>query len=135
MGDFTGSITLDESTQALFEYLCDVRNLPRYFSRMVSAEQAGKDEIKTTAELPDGRKVSGEAWFKVSRDAKRIEWGSEGPSNYSGQLEVSEYDSGCLVEVKLHTTRVESGDAEVQSGVDDTLRTIKRLVEQGPSAS
>lgn len=40
-------------------------------------------------------------------------------------------DQAGEVEMRLHTTRVSAGDTEVQKGIDDTLRTIKQLVEEG----
>lgn len=135
MGDFTGSVTVNENNEALFRYLSDVSNLPDYFSRMTSAEPGGGEEIKTTAKLPDGTAVSGDAWFRVNEDARRIDWGSEGPSNYSGYLKLVGSEDSSEVELHLHTTRVADGDAEIQSGIDETLGTIKRLVEQRGAAS
>ncbi len=57
MGDYTGSIKVEQSGDELFRYLSDVGNLPQYFSRMTSAEPGTGAEVKTTAELPDGRTV------------------------------------------------------------------------------
>ena len=37
--------------------------------------------------------------------------------------------------VRVHTTRVADGDGEVQQGLEDTLATIKRLVERQSVAS
>lgn len=39
------------------------------------------------------------------------------------------------VEVHLHTTRVEDGNAEVEDGVQETLSNIKRLAEGAGAAS
>lgn len=135
MGDFTGSVTVEASSEAVFRYLSNVDNLPRYFSRMTSAERGSGEEVKTTAALPDGRVVSGDAWFRVNEDARRIEWGSEGPSNYAGHLDVTGSDTSVQVEVHLHTTRADDDNAEVKNGITETLRNIKRVVEEGPAVS
>ena len=79
---------------------------------------------------PDGKQVEGDAWFRVDEEAHRIEWGSEGPNDYRGSLEVTDTDGGAEVQVRMHTTRVPDGNGEVQQGLDDTLATIKRLGEQ-----
>lgn len=129
MADFTGTTTVSVPTSALFDYLSDVANLPKYFSRMTSARPGQGEEVRTTARMPDGTEVQGDAWFRVDRDAQRIEWGSEGPSEYSGSLDVRPSGEGSEVEVRLHTTRVESGDREVQDGVDETLSNIKAQTE------
>lgn len=129
MGDFTGSTTVDVSASALFDYLSSVRNLPRYFTGMTSAEPGDGEEVHTTAKLPDGREVEGDAWFRVDDGAQRIEWGSEGPNDYHGYVDVTASGDGSQVEVHLHTTRVDDGDADVERGIQETLANIKRQAE------
>lgn len=129
MADFTGTTNVSVPDKVLFNYLSDVGNLPNYFSRMTSAAPGQGEEVRTTAKLPDGREVQGDAWFRVDRAALRIEWGSEGPSFYSGHVQVRSAGDGSDVEVHLHTTRVPAGDAEVQDGITETLTNIKQQVE------
>jgi uncharacterized membrane protein len=112
----------------LFDYLSDIQNLPRYFDSMTSAEPAGGDAVRTTANL-NGQTVEGEAWFRVDDAARRIEWGSEGPNNYSGWLRVDDGEGGgSTVEVHVSTERVANGD--VDDGLTQTLDNIKRVVEE-----
>ncbi len=130
MGDFEARTTVDTDENALFDYLSQVSNLPRYFTRMTSAEPGDGAEVHTVARMPDGQQVEGNAWFTVDDEARRIEWGSEGPHDYHGSLQVSAAGPGAEVHARLHSTRVGDGDTEVQQGLDDTLATVKRLVEQ-----
>ena len=131
MADFQGTTTVDAPDDVLFAFLSDVRNLPRYFARMTSAEPGRGDEVLTTATMPDGTTVEGRAWFTVEDGERHIAWGSEGESGYRGDLDVrSTGDRSSEVEVHLHTERVDAGDPEVQQGVDQTLDTIKQLVEE-----
>ena len=130
MADFTGTTTVDVSSDDLFTFLSDVHNLPRYFARMTSAEPGEGNEVHTTASLPDGSHVEGRAWFEVDDSKQHISWGSEGSSDYNGYLDVRPAESGSVVEVHIHTSRVDAGDPEVQLGVDQTLDTIKDLVEK-----
>lgn len=129
MGEFTESTTVDADAQTLFDYLSDVGNLPDYFSRMTSAELGDGEEVHTTAALPDGKKVEGDAWFRIDESAQRIEWGSEGANDYHGHLEVTATGTISSVEVHMHTTRVEDGDPEVEDGLRETLANIKEQVE------
>ena len=129
MGDFEATTTVDAGETALFDYLSDVRNLPDYFARMISAEQGNGEEVHTTATLPDGQQVAGDAWFRVDESARRIDWGSEGPNGYHGTLHVADAGERAEVTVRLHTTRVDDGAREVQQGLDETMANIKRLVE------
>ncbi|MCD2195882.1 SRPBCC family protein [Actinomycetospora endophytica] len=130
MADFTGSTTVDAPQEALFEFLSDVGNLPRYFARMTSAEHVDGDRVHTTATLPDGTKVEGQAWFTVDPATQHIAWGAEGSSEYHGTLDVSGTETGSQVQVHLHTTRVDSDNDQVSDGIDRTLASIKLLVEK-----
>ena len=134
MGDFSGTTTVNASSEALFDYLSDVSNLPHYFSRLTAASPGDGEEVHTTAQMPDGTEVKGDAWFRVDDAANRIEWGSEGPSNYSGHLEVSASGDGSSVEVSVHTTRVDDGNELAQDSITETLGNIKRLVEERGNA-
>lgn len=139
MADYRNATEVRVSPAALFDYLSRVENLPRYFARMRSAElvdagggggAAGRRAVRTTAELPDGQVVEGEAWLEVDSDALTMRWGSEGPGDYHGELSVTAADGsgeGARVHVVISTERVESD--EVQQGVDRTVAAIKDEVE------
>lgn len=129
MADFRATTTVDATEDAVFDFLSQVQNLPRYFARMTSARPGDGDEVHTTAVLPDGSEVEGDAWFRVDEDAHSIAWGSEGPHDYHGSVEVGDAPDGSAVQVRLHTTRVAEGDPEIQADLDATLATVKQLVE------
>lgn len=130
MGDYRATATVQAAGGVLFDYLPQVGNLPAYFTRMTSAEPGDGEEAHTTARMPDGHRDEGHAWFRVDEQAHRIEWGSEGPTDYRGSSEVTD-GAGCAeVQVRMHTARIPDGNAEIQHGLDDTLATIERLVEQ-----
>jgi uncharacterized membrane protein len=130
MGDFQAATSVNAAEGALFEYLSKVGNLPDYFAQMTSARPGDGEEVHTTARLPDGKQVEGDAWFRSDSDGRRIEWGSEGGNDYHGSLEVTAVGEVSEVVVRMHTTRVADGNPDVQRGLEDTLATIKRLVEQ-----
>jgi len=131
VADFFGSTAVDASEQVSFDYLSTVANLPRYLTRMISAEPGDGDEVRTTVGLPDGQEVRGALWFRVDRAAQRIEWGSDGPSGYRGRLAVTSTAGTVWVDVHVHTTRVADGDPNVQHGVDVAIH----LSELGRRAS
>jgi hypothetical protein len=60
------------------------------------------------------------------------DWGSEGPDDYHGYLDVTGDGGSSSVTVFLHTERHDSGD--IDRGIAETLATVKRLVEAGPEA-
>ena len=130
MGDHSGSADVGAPAGQLFGYLSEVSNLPRYFTAMTSAEPAGQDEVHVVADV-DGVTREGDAWFRVDRERRHLEWGSEGPDNYHGYLDVTGGGAMASVTVFLHTERVDSGD--IDRGIAGTLAEIKRLAEAGPA--
>jgi uncharacterized membrane protein len=127
MGDYQRSAKVKASPDSLVNYLSDIRNLPKYFSHMTSAEKAGPDEVHTTANV-HGKETGGKAEFHVDKAAKRIRWSSEGPNDYHGELEVTGEGNSSQVAVKLHTTRKEG--QEIERGLQETVDNIVRLVEK-----
>lgn len=132
MPDYEQQTHVDAPAQALFDYLADVRHLPLYFSGMTSAEPGDGEEVHTTAEV-NGQEAEGDAWFRVDRDGQSLAWGSEGPNDYHGRLEVEDDGDGSSVRVHLHTDRVASD--EIDEGLKSTMANVKRLVEDGSNGS
>lgn len=135
MGDYEGSTTVELPRDDLFEYLSRVENLPKYMSRMTEAHSLAGEEVSVEAQVEPGdvgsedggagRTVRGEAWFRIDADGRRLEWGSEGPNDYHGELAVSEDGDGSRVVVRLHTLH---DDAEgIEQGLAQTLENIERL--------
>lgn len=132
MGDYERSTEVDAPAQQLFDYLSDVRNLPKYMGSMTSAEPAEGEAVHVTANV-NGTTKEGEAWFRVDAEAQHLEWGSEGDSGYRGKLDVTGDDATSTVTVSLHTEEVESD--RINQGLEATLDEIKSLVEAGPAPS
>jgi hypothetical protein len=128
MGDYSGSTKVEAPAGRLFGYLSDIGNLPRYFTAMTSAERAGHDSVRVVADV-NGVTREAEAWFRVDRERRHLEWGSEGPDSYHGYLDVAGDGATASVTVFLHTERGDSGD--IDRGIAGTLAHIKRLAEAG----
>ena len=133
MGSYRYTGSADFSAERVFDYLADIRNLPRYLPSMTAAEPQGGDRVHVEAKV-DGRSESGEAWMRVDRERWRIEWGSEGPNDYHGELEIS--DGGpdrCTIELDLHTTRAEGPEIQqgVQKAVEDLIKAIDAKTDAG----
>lgn len=126
MATYEQSTEVHAGPDALFAYLSDVSNLPKYFDRMTSAQPAEGEAVHTTANV-NGQEVSGEAWFRVDDGSQKIEWGSEGPSNYSGELNVTGNGGSSSVSVRITTENVET--SQIDDSLVQTLANIKRLVE------
>ncbi len=137
MTDFEHATDVQAGADVLFDYLADVSNLPEYFDRMTSAAPAEGEAVRTTALIePDGegeRKLEGEAWFRVDDGERTVSWGSEGPNDYHGELEVSAAGDTSSVTMRLHTERAEAG-SDVDESLRATLANVKHLVEEAGAA-
>jgi carbon monoxide dehydrogenase subunit G len=133
MADYERSREIAATADTVFDYLCDIRNLPKYFERMTSAKPGDGETIWTTARIDTGdgvRDVEGEAWFRVNREAHSIAWGSEGPNDYHGELSVSPKDAGSTVTVSIHTTRTgDDAKQQIDAGLDQTLANIATIFD------
>jgi carbon monoxide dehydrogenase subunit G len=119
--------------EAAYAYLSDVQNLPSYFPMITRAEETSGDEVETTAVIEppgeDRQTVHGTAWFKHDDTTKALSWGSEGPSDYHGEIGVdADGVAGSVVRFTLHT---ESGHPGIEESIDETLATIKATLEGG----
>ncbi|WP_175454962.1 SRPBCC family protein [Actinopolyspora saharensis] len=127
MGDYQHSATVRTSPQELFDYLADVNNLPKYFEGMVSAESTGSRAVHVVSQV-EGQRREGEAWMETDTQARTMRWGTEGPNQYHGELDVTDAGDGqATVTVTLHTERADGPG--IRAGLEQTLATIKRQVE------
>lgn len=124
--DVERSVEVDAPADRLFDYLSDVSHLPEYFDSMTDAHRTDGDAVAVTAEVPGGGHQEGEAWFRVDDERRRIEWGSEGESDYHGWLEVDDRGDTSQVRVGIHAVH-----DDVEDGLDRTLGNIKAKVEAG----
>jgi len=138
MADYERTTAIDAPADDLFEYLSKVENLPKYMDRMTSAHNLPGDEVEVEAKVEPGdaggsggsggsggeQTVGGEAWFTIDADNRKLAWGSEGPHDYHGELEVTPDGAASQVTVRLHTTH----DAEgIEDGIEQTLANIQRI--------
>ena len=133
MPDYSRSTVIDASPDELFEYLSKVENLPKYFASVTEAHSVTGDKVHITAEPQPGEegppeKVEAEATFEVDAEQRAIRWGSEGPHDYHGELQVIPAGDRAKVEVTLHTQHDDDG---IDDGIDDTLRKIQEQVAAG----
>jgi len=119
--------SLNASPDAAFGYLSDVGNLPKYVSGMILAQLEQDDHLRVAAEV-QGRHEEGQAWFRVDPEGRRIEWGGQSRSGYSGWLEVSGSGPGCSVTIHLETDREEDAE-DIRRALAQTMANITSQVE------
>ncbi len=131
MPSYSRETKVKVADKAAYAYLSEVGNLPEYFPMMTGAKKTSGDEVETTAVIePPGEKkheVHSTAWFKQDDAAQRVTWGSEGPNDYHGEIDVdADGDGASTVRFTLHT---ESGHPGIEDSIDETLATIQKKLE------
>ncbi len=142
MGDYERSTTVAVSARELFAYLQDVSNLPRYLPHLTSVRPSGDDgkyddgKYTVTAHIEpggdadgEGRDVEGEAWISVTEGGRTLAWGSVGPHDYRGELDVDPGDdeTSSRLTVRLHTQRADG--PSIEDALDETIASLKRVAE------
>jgi uncharacterized membrane protein len=126
MAEYLARADVAAPAAELFDYLSDIENLPVYFERITSVTDNEDGTLSVIADLGD-RTVEGEAWFEIDQDARTLSWGSEGPNDYSGHLQVSGDGYTSVVEVGLRTERAAAD--EIQEGLEQTVAVLKLILE------
>ncbi|GAC1534933.1 MAG: SRPBCC family protein [Acidimicrobiales bacterium] len=126
---FKSSVSIEQPADVVFEFVRDVRNLPRYFDVLTAVDPADGDRVRVTTE-GEGRSTVREAWFRVHEGhRRRVEWGSDGPGDYHGWLEVDPEGAVCSVTVEIQATP--DDDSSVDESLDRALFALKGLLEPG----
>lgn len=140
--EFEQSITVAAPADGIFDFISDVKNVPQYLPTVNSAQPQEGERIRTQGQAGD-RSYDSDGHFRVDKQARRIEWGSDGENDYRGWLEV-QGDSGSQSQVKVHihyAPRPEilqrmverspdhSFESVMKEGISKTLESIKRICE------
>jgi len=139
MPDYTDSIDVTASADAVFKFVSDVNNLPKYLPTVHGAKPQNGERVEVDGEA-NGHPYHSDGWFKVEESAKSMTWGSDGENDYSGIMKVSGDGSKAKVECTLRFSPKpeikESMDknqggpsAAVTDGLHASLQSIKQICE------
>jgi hypothetical protein len=87
-GTYRHQTIAEVSADELFEFVTELGNLPRYFPAITQASHEQGNEYHVEA-VVHGRSASGRAWMESDREARSMRWGSEGPDDYHGELQIT----------------------------------------------
>lgn len=131
MAEYEQSRTADASAQAVFDFVADIRNLPRYLPTTHHAEPQGPDRVRVTGEAR-GHPYDGDGYLRADRQAMRLEWGAD-EGDYAGWLQVTDRNGGGS-EVRVHLSFPDGlpgagsdagpSETDVQQGLDAALQSI-----------
>jgi hypothetical protein len=70
--------------------------------------------------------VQADAWFRIDAEQRALAWGSEGPHDYHGELQVTPDGGNARVSLRLHTEH--DATEQIEHGIESTLSNIEHLV-------
>ena len=100
MPDYSAETDVHAPADAVFRYIADVKNLPKYLPTVHSAapQQGERVQVEGTANKHD---YSSDGWFKADNGARTVTWGSDGENDYHGKMSVTGDGSRSHVKVTI----------------------------------
>ena len=137
MAEYERSIIINADPQTIFDFVSDVRNLPRYLPTTHNAEPQGEGRVRVQGEA-EGHAYDSDGKFRADPENFSLQWGSDGERQYKGWLEIDGDDGGSQVTVHLTFGQEGDGDSpvdqqagvsKVNEGIEASLKSIKNIVE------
>ena len=124
MGEYRGEISINRPAAEVFDFLSDIRNMPRYLPTVRKAAPSGEGKVAMQGEA-NGHPYHDEGWLKCDTGALRMQWGSDSKPDYGGEIAVQEAGSGAKVSLSMSLTAAPEVAARMQrdsGSVDHAMR-------------
>ena len=139
MPEYTDRIEVSAPPDAVFRFVSDIENLPKYLPTVHGAHPKPGERVEVDGEA-NGHPYKSDGWFKVDPASRTMTWGSDGENDYSGKMAVSGEGSQSKVECSLKFTptagikdsmdKNQGGpDAAMTDGLRASLASIKEICE------
>ncbi len=139
MPEYTDHIEVSAAPDAVFRFVSDIGNLPKYLPTVHEAHSHPHERVEVGGKA-NGHAYESAGWFKVDQAARSMTWGSDGSNDYSGRMAVSGEGSKSKVECSLQFTPTgavkDSMDqnqggpsAAMTDGLRASLASIKEICE------
>lgn len=134
-GEYEERLSMRASPDQVFDFVADVRNLPRYLPTTKDAQAQGEERVRVQGEA-QGHRYDSDGYLRRNADANRLEWGAD-EGYYSGWLQARPDGDGSEVTVHIslrgHPPGADQSDApapeQVQEGLRKGLESIRNQVE------
>lgn len=132
MAQYKQSIRIPAAPDEIFDFVANVRNLPKYLPTTRKAQPKGHEQVRVQGEV-EGHRYVADGYLRADRENYRLEWGAD-EENYSGHLKIQPQDDLSLVTVHLHfqpkaTVEGEQRtDEQIQQTLVDILESIRNEV-------
>jgi uncharacterized membrane protein len=136
-GEYEDSLTVNAEVGPVFDFVADVRNLPKYLPTTKSAQKQGADRVRVQG-AAEGHSYDSDGYLRPDQVRHRLEWGAD-EGYYSGWMQLE--DRSGRTEVTVHISLrgrppgadERGGDApspdQVKEGIRKGLDSIRNHVE------
>ncbi len=135
MAEYEHQMTISAPPDAIFDFVADVSNLPKYLPTTKSAQPQGQGRVRVQGQAGENQYDS-DGYLRADRDAYRLEWGAD-EQYYSGFMQIqSTGDSSSDVTVHISLRGTPPGadpgdkppDEAIQEGLVTALESIQNHV-------
>jgi uncharacterized membrane protein len=149
MASYQESMSISASADQVFDFIADIRNLPKYIPTTKSAQpdDEGGERVQVQGEA-HGHQYNADGYLRADRQNHRLEWGAD-EQYYSGRMEVQpkgNNQSQVTVEITLRDNPPgadegdKPSDADIHEGLRKALESIQNQVtgqggKEEPSAA
>lgn len=139
--EFEQSINVAASASSVFDFISDVKNVPQYLPTVINAQPQQGERIRTQGKV-GSTTYDSDGHFRVDKQARRIEWGSDGENDYNGWMQVQDEGESSVVSVHIHyspkpevlqrmaeRSQDKSFSSAMNEGISKTLESIKHICE------
>ncbi len=139
MAEYSDRIDVAAPADAVFAFISDIGNLPKYLPTVHGAHAHGTDRVEVDG-TANGHQYASTGWFKSDPATRLMSWGSDGENDYAGKMTVQGDDTMSQVECTLRfspTTEIKDAmdkhqggpGAAMTDGLRASLGSIKQLCE------
>lgn len=120
--EYEQSLMIAAPPEAIFDFVADVSNLPKYLPTTKSAQSQGPERVQVQGQAGD-RQYNSDGFLRADRDNMRLEWGAD-EGYYSGFLTVD--PQGAQANVTVHISL-----RGTPPGADPNERPPDHLINDG----
>ena len=138
MAEYETSLPINAPPDAVFDFVADPHNMPKYLPTTHHADMQGEGRVHLQGEVK-GNAYDADGWIRLDRTEYRMEWGADGERQYRGWMEIEGAGDQSLVTVHLSftpsphesarmTEDAGSPDEAIERGLVASLISIRNLV-------
>ena len=126
---------MEASPDAVYDFVADIRNFPKYMPTTKSAQSQGEGRVRVQGEA-HGHKYDGDGYLRRNSDTNRMEWGAD-EGYYNGWLEAKPEGDSSMVTVQISFRGAPPGSdpdnapppEEVDDALKKALESIRNFVQ------